>query len=121
MEVAVSGCEARDMPPAKSREGAVVGEQSVVDTGTVPIIGAAVVFGDIDCIGGDLAPGMLVNPLGRPGIAPVRSGGSAGVGIGLICGGSPLGGRSAVGTSPACGLTAVVEAASAAAAGAAEV
>ena len=91
MEVAVSGCEARDMPPAKSREGAVVGEPTVAEAGTVPIIGASVVFGGVDCIGGDLAPGMLVNPLDRPGIAPVRSGGSAGVGIGLICGGSPLG------------------------------
>ena len=92
MEVAVSGCEARDMPPTKSREGAVVGEPTVVEAGTVPIIGASVVFGGIDCIGGDLAPGMLVIPLGKPGIAPVRSGGSAGVGIGLICGGPPLGG-----------------------------
>ena len=62
MEVAVSGCEARDMPPAKNREGAVVGEPVVVEAGTVPIIGASVVFGGTDCIGGDLAPGMLVNP-----------------------------------------------------------
>ena len=92
MEVAVSGCEARDMPPTKSREGAVVGGPAVVEAGTVPIIGASVVFGGVDCIGGDLAPGMLVIPLSKPGIAPVRSGGSAGVGIGLICGGSPLGG-----------------------------
>ena len=104
MEVAVSGCEARDMPPAKGREGAIVGELAVIEAGTVPRIGASVVFDGVgclgvpmkilgtDCVGGVLAPGMLVKPLGRPGIAPVRSGGSAGVGIGLICGGSPLGG-----------------------------
>ena len=81
-----------------------MGEPTVVEAGTVPRIGASVVFGDVDClgvpmkilgtdcVGGVLAPGMLVNPPDKPGIAPVRSGGSAGVGIGLICGGSPLGG-----------------------------
>ena len=104
MEVAANGCDARDMLPKRSRESAIVGGPAVVEAGTVPRIGASVVFGVVDClgvpmkilgtdcVGGDLAPGMLVNPLDRPGIAPVRSGGSAGVGIGLICGGSPFGG-----------------------------
>ena len=110
-----------------------MGKPTVVEAGTVPRIGASVVFGDVDCLGvpikmfgtdcvsGDLAPGMLVDPLCRPGIVPMRSGGRAGVGIGLVCGGSPLGGRGAIGSSPADGLTAAVEATSTAATGAAEV
>ena len=92
MEVAANGCDARGLLPERNREDAIVGRPTVVDAGTVPNIGAPVVFGDVDCIGGGLAPGMLVNPLGRNGRVPVNSGGSAGVGIGLICGGSPLGG-----------------------------
>ena len=92
MEVAANGFAARDMLPGRSREDASVGKPTVVEAGTVPRIGAPVVLGDVDCIGGGLAPGMLVNPLGRNGRVPVSNGGSAGVGIGLICGGSPLGG-----------------------------
>ena len=104
MEVAATGCEARDIPPRKRMEGSINVGPTVVVVGTVPGVGVVVVVGGVDClgvpmkilgtdgVGGDLAPDMLVDPLCRPGIVPVSSGGSAGVGIGLICGGSPLGG-----------------------------
>ena len=67
----------------------------------------------------DMIP--LIAEAAEEGLVPANIPSGSGSVIGLIGGGSPAGGRSAVGTSPAAWLTAVVVVAASAAAGAAAV